>query len=216
MKQPFLKLFFGLMTLLLALSVAAQEMTAPDVLVKSVADEVLHSLRTDKDLQNGDVKKAMELVDNKILPHFDFEAMTADTVGKANWRAASAQQKQRLIGEFKMLLVRTYATSLSSYKSQTIRFKPLKLDPADTAVLVRSEILQPGGQPVQADYLMEKGEKAWKVVDVRFAGISLAANYKTTFAQEVSNGGVDGLIDYLVRRNKELDAKRAKNDKSAK
>lgn len=187
-----------------------QQELAPDALVKSVAEDVLQALRTDKDLQNGDVKKAMDLVDTKILPHFDFEGMTADTVGKSNWRSASSQQKQKLISEFKALLVRTYATSLSSYKSQVIRFKPLKLDPSDTSALVRSEILQPGGQPVQADYLMEKGDKGWKVADVRFAGISLAANYKTSFGQEISSSGIDGLIDYLVRRNKELDAKRSK------
>ena len=208
------KLIICLATLL-SLNVFAQEVAslAPDALVKSVADDVLHNLRTDKDLQNGDVKKAMELVETKILPYFDFESMTADTVGKTNWRSATPAQKQRLIGEFKMLLVRTYATSLSSYKSQTIRFKPLKLDPSDTTALVRSEIMQPGGQPVQADYLMEKGDKGWKVVDVRFAGISLAANYRTSFAQEISSGGLDGLIDYLVRRNKELEAKRNKGGK---
>lgn len=205
-----------LAALLLSLNCFAQQDAAPlapDALVKNVADDVLHNLRTDKDLQNGDVRKAMDLVETKILPYFDFESMTADTVGKANWRGATAAQKQRLIGEFKMLLVRTYATSLSSYKSQTIRFKPLKLDPSDTTVLVKSEILQPGGQPVQADYLMEKGDKGWRVVDVRFAGISLAANYRTSFSQEISSGGVDGLIEYLVRRNKELEAKRNKGGK---
>jgi phospholipid transport system substrate-binding protein len=206
-------LFALLAALLLSTSVFAQQDLAPDALVKSVADDVLLSLRTDKDLLNGDLKKAMDLVETKILPYFDFESMTADTVGKASWRGASATQKQRLIGEFKMLLVRTYATSISSYKSQTIRFKPLKLDSADTTALVRSEILQPGGQPVQADYLMEKGDKGWKVLDVRFAGVSLAANYKSVFAQEVSNGGVDGLIDYLVARNKALEAKRNKGNK---
>lgn len=191
----------------------AQQDISPDALVKSVAEDVLQTLRNDKGLQGGDVNKAMDLVETRILPHFDFESMTADTVGKANWRTASAQQKQRLISEFKTLLVRTYATSLTSYKSQTVRFKPLKLDPADTSALVRSEIVQPGSPPVQADYLMEKGEKGWKVVDVRFAGISLAANYKTTFAQEVSAGGIDALLEHLTRRNKDLEAKRHKASK---
>lgn len=203
------KLIVVLSALLLNATAWAQEM-APDALVKSVADDVLQTLRTDKDLQNGDVKKAMELVDTKILPHFNFESMTADTVGKKNWEAATPAQKKRLIAEFKMLLVRTYATSLNSYKSQTITFKPLRLAPTDTVALVRSEIKQPTGQPIPADYLMEKGEQGWKVVDVRFTGISLAANYKTTFAQEIAAGGVDGLIDYLVNRNKALAAKNGK------
>lgn len=200
-----------LLTALLAGNVMAQE--APDALVKRVAEEVLHALRTDKELQNGDVKKAMDLVETKILPNFDFEGMTADTVGKNNWRAATAQQRQRLIQEFKMLLVRTYATSLSSYKSQTIRFKPLKYDPAETTVRVRSEIIQPAGQPIQADYFMEKGDKGWLVTDVQFGGVSLAANYKTAFAQEVAAGGVDGLVEYLIARNKALEAKRNKGSK---
>ncbi|MEY4592971.1 MAG: hypothetical protein RIR18_1866, partial [Pseudomonadota bacterium] len=131
-----MKTLFALLAILfLSTGVFAQQDLAPDALVKSVADDVLQTLRTDKDLQNGDLKKAMDLVDTKILPYFDFESMTADTVGKTNWRGASVAQKQRLIGEFKMLLVRTYATSISSYKSQTIRFKPLKLDPADTTAL---------------------------------------------------------------------------------
>lgn len=185
----------------------AQTPTAPDALVKSVAEEVLQTLRTDKSL-SGDAKKAEELVETKILPHFNFETMTSDTVGKTHWRSASADQKQRLISEFKTLLVHTYATSLTSYKSQTLRFKPLKLDPADTTALVKSEVVPPTGQPIQADYLMEKGDNGWKVVDVRFAGISLSANYRTTFAQEISNGGIDGLIEYLSGRNKALEAKR--------
>lgn len=207
------KLLTLLSALLLSTTVLAADDQAPDALVKSVADDVLQTLRTDKGLQGGDVNKAMDLVESKILPHFNFESMTADTVGKANWRGASADQKQRLVSEFKTLLVRTYATSLTSYKSQTIRFKPLKLDPSDTTALVKSEIVQPGGQPIQADYLMDKGDQGWKVVDVRFAGISLAANYRTSFAQEIANGGLDGLIAYLVNRNKTLAAKNAKAGK---
>ena len=202
-----------LSALLLSSQVLASSDMAPDALVKTVADDVLQTLRTDKGLQGGDVGKAMDLVETKILPHFNFESMTADTVGKANWRGATPVQKQRLVSEFKTLLVRTYATSLTSYKSQVVRFKPLKLDPADTTALVKSEILQPGGQPIQADYLMDKGDQGWKVVDVRFAGISLAANYRTTFAQEMASGGVDGLIDYLANRNKSLAAKTAKAGK---
>lgn len=189
----------------------AQE--APDALVKRVAEDVLEALRTDKDLQSGDVKKAMDLVEAKILPNFDFEGMTADTVGKNNWRSASPQQRQRLIQEFKLLLVRTYATSLSSYKTYTIRFRPLRYDPAETSVRVRSEIIQPGGQPIQADYFMEKGDKGWMVTDVQFGGVSLSANYKTAFAQEIAAGGIEGLIEYLLARNKALEARRHKGGK---
>lgn len=208
-----MKRLIALLTaLLMSAAVLADEM-APDALVKSVAEDVLQALRTDKDLQNGDVKKAMNLVETKILPYFNFESMTADTVGKKNWDAATSAQKQRLIGEYKMLLVRTYSTSLASYKSQTITFKPLRLAPTDTSALVRSEIKQPGGQPIQADYLMEKDEKGWRVQDVRFAGISLSANYRTSFAQEIASGGIEGLIDYLVNRNKALASKNAKGGK---
>lgn len=183
---------------------------APDVLVKRVTEEVLTIVRADKDIQSGNSKKAIELVETKVLPHFNFLRMTSLAVGK-DWNKASPEQKKRLAKEFETLLVRTYSNALTAYKSQTIVYKPLKMQPGDTDVLVRTEIRQPGQQAVQLDYGVEKQENgAWKVYDVVVAGISLVTNYRETFAQEVRNGGIDGLITTLADKNKQVEAKNEK------
>jgi len=187
----------------------AQE--APDVLVRRVTEEVLEIVRKDRDIQNGSMQKAVELVDQKVLPHFDFRHMTALAVGK-DWKKASPGQQQQLTAEFKTLLVRTYSNALTSYKNQKIVYKPFKMNPGDSEVLVRTEVIQPGSKPVQIDYNLEKSDAGWKVYDVVVAGISLVTNYRDQFAQEVRSGGIDGLIAAIAAKNKSLQGGSAKAD----
>ena len=191
----------------LSFSVFAQE--APDVLVHRVTEEVLEIVRKDKEIQNGNTQKAIELVDAKVLPHFNFARMTALAVGK-DWRKASPQQQQQLTQEFKTLLVRTYSNALTGYKNQKMVYKPFKMNPGDSDALVRTEVVQPGSKPVQIDYSLEKQDAGWKVYDVVVAGISLVTNYRDQFGQEVRNGGVDGLIAAIAGKNKSLAAQPGK------
>jgi len=199
----------SLLSLLLLLFVVAAPAFAqeagPDVLVKKVTDEVLTVVRQDKDIQNGHTRKAVDLVENKVLPHFNFQHMTALAVGR-DWSKATPEQKKHLADEFKTLLVRTYSNSLTSYKNQTVVYKPTKLQGNETDVIVKTEIQQPGNKPVQLDYALEKQGDAWKVYDVIVAGISLVTNYRDTFAQEIRANGVDGLVLMLVNKNKQLEA----------
>ncbi|NTV69334.1 MAG: ABC transporter substrate-binding protein [Azonexaceae bacterium] len=199
MKKLFALFFAGFVVS----AACAQE--APDVLVQRVTDDVLEIIRKDKDIQNGDTHKVIELVDKKVLPHFNFSHMTALALGK-EWRKASPQQQQQLTSEFKTLLVRTYANALTGYKNQKVVYKPIKMAPTDTDVLVRTEVLQPGSKPVQLDYSLEKQDSGWKVYDVVVAGISLVTNYRDQFGQEVRNGGIDGLIASVAAKNKSLEA----------
>mgnify|MGYP000847779705 FL=1 len=177
---------------------------APDALVKSVTDDVITIVRQDKAIQSGDTRKAVDLVETKVLPYFDFAHMTRLAVGK-DWRQASAEQKTVLTHEFKNLLVRTYSNALTQYRNQHIDFKPLKAKPEDTDVVVRTEVRQPGAKPVQIDYNLEKQGDNWKVYDVMVAGVSLVTNYRDSFGQEVRNGGIDGLIKSLKDKNKQLE-----------
>ena len=144
----------------------------------------------------------MALVEAKIVPHFDFRRITQVAVG-SNWRRATPEQQERLTQEFKTLLVRTYSGALASYRDQTIEFKPLRAKPDDTEVTVRSQIRQPGAESIAIEYDVAKTGSQWKVYDVRISGISLVATYRTTFAEEVSNRGVDGLIALLERKNRQ-------------
>lgn len=203
MKKLFALFFAGF----LASSVFAQE--TPDALVQRVTEEVLDIIRHDKEIQNGSTNKVIDLVDKKVLPHFNFQHMTALALGK-EWRKASPQQQQQLTAEFKTLLVRTYSNALTSYKNQKIVYKPFKMAPAETDVLVRTEVHQPGNKPVQLDYSLEKLESGWKVYDVVVAGISLVTNYRDQFGQEVRNGGIDGLIASVAAKNKSLEANQKK------
>jgi phospholipid transport system substrate-binding protein len=188
---------------------AAYAQEAPDALVQHVTDDVLEIIRKDKDIQNGDTHKVIELVDKKVLPNFNFTHMTSLALGK-EWRKASPQQQQQLTAEFKTLLVRTYANALTGYKNQKVVYKPFKMAPTDSDVQVRTEVLQPGSKPVQLDYSLEKQESGWKVYDVVVAGISLVTNYRDQFGQEVRNGGIDGLIASIAAKNKSLEANQKK------
>ena len=205
MKKLIALVFASLLTSL----VQAQE--APDVLVKQVTEEVLDIIRKDKDIQNGSAKKVIELVDAKVIPHFNFKHMTALAVGK-DWRKASPQQQEQLAVEFKTLLVRTYSNALTGYKNQKVVYKPFKMNAGDSDVLVRTEVQQPGNKPVQLDYSLEKLDAGWKVYDVSVAGISLVTNYREQFGQEVRNGGIDGLIKAISTKNKSLEGNLAKAD----
>lgn len=176
----------------------------PDALIKRVSDEVLEVVRKDPALANGDVKKVVALVDEKVLPHFNFQRMTSLAVGR-DWRVASPAQKTRLAEEFKLLLVRTYANALKEYSNQRLVIRPTRMRPEDAEVLVRSEVIRPGQQPVQIDYWLEKTDKGWKVFDVVVAGISLVTNYRQQFAREVRDGGIDGLISSLAEKNRSLE-----------
>ena len=194
-----------LVALFLSLSVALAQEVAPDALVRQVTDDVLNIVRQDKDIQGGNTRKAIDLVESKVLPYFNFQRMTALAVGR-DWSKATPEQKKRLADEFKTLLLRTYSNALTSYKNQTVSYKPSKLQAGESDVLIKTEILQPGSKPVQLDYALEKQGNAWKVYDVIVAGVSLVTNYRDTFGQEVRNSGIDGLIQMLVNRNKQLES----------
>ncbi|MDS4016251.1 MAG: ABC transporter substrate-binding protein [Candidatus Accumulibacter sp.] len=194
-----------LVALFLSLSVALAQEVSPDALVRQVTDDVLSIVRQDKDIQGGNTRKAIDLVDSKVLPYFNFQRMTALAVGR-DWNKATPEQKKRLADEFKTLLVRTYSNALTSYKNQTVAYKPSKLQAGESDVLIKTEILQPGSKPVQLDYALEKQGNTWKVYDVIVAGVSLVTNYRDTFGQEVRNNGIDGLIQMLVNRNKQLES----------
>lgn len=181
----------------------AQGMMAPDVLAKSVTDEVITILRSDKDINAGNPGKLMDLIETKVLPHFNFTRMTRLAVGK-NWRKASPQQRGMLVEEFRVLLVRTYATAFTSYRDQTITYRPLRMRPEDDDVVVKSQVVQSGGPPVAVDYNMEKTSNGWKVYDVAIEGVSLVQNYRSTFNGEVQRGGIDGLIKALDSKNRQL------------
>jgi phospholipid transport system substrate-binding protein len=199
----------SLLSLVFALFVAASPVSAqemgPDALVKKVTDDVLTVVRQDKDIQNGNTRKAVALVETKVLPHFNFQHMTALAMGR-DWNKATPEQKKRLVAEFETLLVRTYSNSLTAYKNQTVLYKPAKLAEGETDVVIKTEIVQPGNKPVQLDYALEKLGNSWKVYDVIVAGISLVTNYRDTFAQEVRASGIDGLILMLVNKNKQIEA----------
>jgi len=186
---------------------SAQDLT-PDALVKTVTQDVIAVIKQDKEIQAGNQKRTIALVEEKVLPHFNFTRMTALAMG-VNWRKATPEQQQALVNEFRTLLVRTYSTALSAYRNQVIEVKPLRAKPDDADVMVRSEVKQSGTEPVTLDYSMEKTPNGWKVYDVTVGGVSLVTTYRDTFANEVRNAGVDGLIKALAEKNRQLETKRS-------
>ena len=200
-----IKHFFVALTML-CFSVAAFAIETPDALVKRTAEDVLTVVKTDKDIQAGDQQKIYALAEEKILPNFNFDRVSRLVLGK-NWTKATPEQKTAFQAEFRTLLIRTYATALSKYKNQTIEYKPLRMvDGANTAS-VKTQILQPGGQPIEVDYTLAKETDAWKVYDIVIEGVSLVTNYRGQFATEVRQNGLDSLIKKLADKNAAAKAK---------
>lgn len=185
---------------LLAAATGVQAQTAPDALVRQISNEVIDTVKSDKAIQAGDVGRIIALVDTKVMPHVNFQRMTASAVGR-HWRTATPEQQKRLEDEFKLLLVRTYAGALTEVKDQTVQLKPLRASPTDTEVVVRTEV-RGRGEPIQLDYRLEKSGDTWKIYDVNVLGVWLVEQYRSSFAQEIGATGIDGLISKLAERNK--------------
>lgn len=191
---------------------AAQE--APDALVKRISQEVLDLVKADKEIQAGNQKRVLELVEAKILPFVDFQRMTSLAAGRF-WREATPEQQKQLTNEFRSLLVYTYSGAISQIRDQKIEFKPLRVDPADTEVEVRSQVVQPRGEPIQLNYRLEKLPGGWKIYDVNVLGAWLVETYKSSFSAEIGKVGIDGLIKVLSDKNKRLAAAAAKTSKAS-
>ena len=182
----------------------AQAGKAPDALIKEVSTDVLETLKADKSFKQGDLSKITALVDTKVMPYVDFQRMTASAVGRY-WRQATPEQQKALQDQFKLLLVRTYSGALAQVSDQTVELKPMRGTPADTEVVVKTEI-KGRGDPIQLDYRLEQTPTGWKIYDVNVLGVWLVENYRNSFSQEISSGGIDGLIAKLVARNKSAGA----------
>lgn len=178
----------------------AQAAKAPDALIKEVSSDVLDAVKADKSIKQGDVNKVIALVDAKVMPHVNFQRMTASAVGRY-WRQATPEQQKRLQEEFKILLVRTYSGALAQVQDQTVELKPFRASTDDKEVVVKTEI-RGRGDPVQLDYRLENTSGAWKVYDINVLGVWLVENYRNTFSQEIGAAGIDGLINKLAERNK--------------
>jgi len=204
---------FAFYTLTLAGFAAAQQ-EAPDALVKRISQEVVDIAKSDKEIQAGNQKRILELVEAKILPYVDFQRMTAIAAGRF-WREATPEQQKQLTNEFRSLLVYTYSGAIAQVRDQKLEFKPMRADASDTEVEVRSQVLQPRGEPIQLYYRLAKTPDGWKIYDVNVLGAWLVETYKGNFASEINKGGIDGLIKTLAERNKRLATNAAKCGKAS-
>ena len=195
-------LLFGLLLSATAMGASA-DMPDPDVLIRSTVDDVLKIVKTDKDIQAGNQQKILSLVDAKVLPHFDFERMTRLAVGRG-WRRATPEQRQQLVDQFRTLLVRTYTSAFTRYKDQTVTIEPIRMQPGDDEVTVKTQIIKPGEQPVAVDYEMEKTDSGWKAFDLSVEGASLVTTYRGTFNEQIQQSGIDGLIKTLTDKNEAM------------
>jgi len=198
-----MKSFFKFLAVayLLTLLNVAQAEVAPDALVKQTADDVLATIKNDKEIQAGNQKKLFAVAEEKILPNFDFDRVCRMVLGK-NWKAATPEQQASFQKEFRSLLLRTYASALGKYRDQVIEYKPLRAEAGATNVSVKTQILQPGGQPVAVDYSLVKADSGWKVYDIVIESVSLVTNYRSQFSNEIRQNGLDSLIKKLADKNK--------------
>jgi phospholipid transport system substrate-binding protein len=198
MKKYFINLFF---LILLFFSFNSIADLGPDELVKKTAEDVIFAIKADEEIQKGNKEKIYQLAEDKILPNFDFERIARLVLGRA-WRKTDDNQKKEFISEFRTLLLKTYAVALSKYKDQEIKFKPTKISDTDEIVIVKSEIIQSGGQPIKVNYALANNSGKWLVFDIVIEGVSLVTNYRSQFSTEIRKNGIDVLIDKLAKKNK--------------
>lgn len=191
--------------ILVSWSPALSAQTAPDRFIEQLSADVLAKIRADPSVQSGDMQQVSKFVDAAIMPHVNFERMTALSVGRS-WRQASADQQKALIAEFRTLLLRTYSGALSQVGDKQIKVRPFRGDAAADDVIVRSEIVGGRGDPIQIDYRMEKNGNVWKIYDVNVLGIWIVQTYREQFSQEISARGIDGLIRTLSEKNRQFSA----------
>ena len=184
---------------------AAQAQESPEAFVQRISSDVLDAAKNDKSIQSGNQQQVLKLVQEKILPYVDFKRMTALAAGRY-WREATPQQQDRLSSEFRDLLIYTYAGAIAQIRDQQLEFKPSRNDPSSSTVVVRSQVVQPRGEPIELDYRLAKTGDGWKIYDLNVFGAWLVETYKGNFASEISKGGIDGLINALAERNKRLAA----------
>jgi phospholipid transport system substrate-binding protein len=189
-----------LLTFALGVQIAVAAELGPEALVRQITNDVMDAIHNDKALQAGDKEKALALAEQKILPHIDFRAMTQLALGRS-WRQATPAQRDQVVAAFRSMLIRTYSNAIGAYKGQKMEVKPTRMDPGDTDVTVRNSFISPGRPAVAVDYRMEKTPEGWKIYDIVFDGVSLVATYRSEFAQQVQNGGIEGLIARLEQKS---------------
>jgi phospholipid transport system substrate-binding protein len=214
MKYPFFltSLVCLVLASFIALSVPSAHAApvAPDEKIRALSAQVIEQIRADKDLKAGDMRRISRFVDETVMPHVNFERMTALAVGRG-WRQATPEQQKQLMVEFRQLLLRTYAGALTSVDDLQFRMRPMRSEPNAQDVVVRTEIVPGRGEPVQVDYRLERHGDDWRIYDVNVMGIWLVETYRSQFAQEVSARGIDGLIRSLAERNRQAVAQAPKS-----
>lgn len=198
------RLFAWLLTAACLAPLAAAAQEAPNALIQRLSTDVLDRIKADKEVQAGNPRRINELVDTVVMPHVNFQRMTALAVGR-HWRTATPEQQKQLMTEFRTLLLRTYSGALSQVGNQQVRLKPLRANEGDNEVIVRSEVVQPRGEPVQLDYRMERAADGWKIYDVNVAGVWLVETYRNQFGQEIQAKGIDGLLRDLSEKNRSFE-----------
>jgi phospholipid transport system substrate-binding protein len=199
-----MKLFKSfLLSFFILISFTTMAADGPLELVHKTAEDVLAVLKSDDSIQQ-DKEKIYQLAEEKILPNFDLDRISMLVLGKA-WRKINEDQQQQFKSEFKTMLLRTYAVALGKYKDQEIDFKPLRMEPTDKQATVKTQIIQEGAQPISVDYTLAKKDDQWKVFDIVIEGVSLVTNYRSQFASEIKNNGIDSLITKLAEKNSKGD-----------
>lgn len=202
---------FAVAALTFAAYAAAQE--APDVLIKRISEDVMMTAKSDKEIQSGNSRRVQQIVEEKILPHIDFQRMTSLAAGR-HWRDATPDQQKQLTTEFRSLLVYTYSGAISQIRDQKLEYRPLRADAADTDVIVNTQVLQTRAEPIQLSYRLAKSSSGWKIYDINVLGAWLVETYKGSFTAEISKSGIDGLIKTLTDKNKKLAGSIAKTGKT--
>ena len=184
------------LALLVPFGAQAADHPAQTMVVEST-NAMLDILRNDK--QAEDPAYIKDKVEEIVVPNLDFNTMTKLAVGKY-WRQADASQKTDLVLQFKNLLLNTYTGALTEYKGGNIKFQPFRAESRDDRAVIRSTFDQPAGSDVPVLYKLRDSD-GWAIYDIEVNNVSLVTSYRTAFSNEINQGGIDGLLATLKKRN---------------
>lgn len=197
-----MKKLIGIVLCLLSQQVVIAAESNPQALIRQTADQVLEQIQSNSELYEQDPAKLYALVNEIVLPHLDFDSMVDMALGRYK-NKVNADQRQLIINEFRVLLVRTYAKALLEYNDEKIIYLPMEGSVDEGKVIIKTEIEQAGGFPIPLNYSLRASEQGWKIYDISVDDISLVSNYRSSFARQIKRNGVDGLIKILHDRNQE-------------
>ena len=194
-------LLFGIFLLVFGFNQVQAVQADPIKTMESITTSVQNEIKKNRARIEKDPKAIYEVVNQVILPHVDFVEMAIWMAGKSAWSKASAADQASFIKEFKVLVVRTYATSLNKYNNEIIEFFPMQTSASSTRIQISSKIHRLNKEDLRVDYRLISNNSTWKLYDVIIEGVSILKGFQAQFSEHIRNNGLKAVTQEIKLHN---------------